>query len=932
MAQRHSALEYGAEHAGVSRISNEEIPNGSGSSDELSASSTTSTQPDNEQRGGFTEHSERKAEPHTFSPPTPAFLAQVRTAEMLREAILRHVRYTLVRPLSELKPVDYLKPVSLAIRDRIVDRMLETEARFRHKDAKRLYYLSMEFLMGRSLGDNLSNLRVEELCREVLAGFGVSLDEVLDSESDAGLGNGGLGRLAACFLESLATLGMPGYGYGIDYEYGLFKQEIVGGFQREKPDRWKANGTPFQIEHPEEAVSIPLYGRLDSQRDADGKLKQTWTNYKVVVGSPTDMPIVGYLGQTVNWLRLFTARASEDFDIEIFNRGDYIHAVEQKIASENISRVLYPSDSAMAGKELRLVQEYFLVACAIGDIMRRFRQQHDDFELFPSKAAIQMNDTHPSLAVAELMRVLVDQYGVAFDKAWDITRDTLAYTNHTLLPEALEKWSVPLMEKVLPRHVQIIFTINDRFLHDINDLPFMDGEKLRKMSIIEEGYEKHVRMANLCIVGSHSVNGVSALHSSLLVKNLVPEFAELWPEKFNNKTNGVAPRVWLMKANPGLTDLISQALDEQKWITDLSRLRDLEPFADKPDFRDAFKQVKRQNKLKLAASIEDQLGIVVNPDSIFDVQIKRIHEYKRQLLAVMHVIHNYLQIVDYGVAPTSPRTYIFAGKAAPGYWAAKQVIKLIHNLADVVNHDQRVNDLLKVVFLPDYRVSLATLIIPGADLSEQISTAGMEASGTGNMKLAMNGALTIGTWDGANIEIAEEVGLDNIYIFGLRAEEILEMQQKGTYNPRERYDNDPLIKEVMDALASDRFCPNEHGLFRWIFDELVHRGDRYYHIADFPSYIEVQKQVSDEYQKDDVWCRKAILNVARIGKFSSDRSVTEYARDIWHIGSYEKPAPGLKGNTKPHNGVPATTPPVLNGEAIPVAELKPQPQPDTLRD
>jgi starch phosphorylase len=519
-----------------------------------------------------------------------------------------------------------------------------------------------------------------------------------------------------------------------------------------------------------------------------------------------------------------------------------------------------------------------------------------------------------------------------FDKAWDITRNTLAYTNHTLLPEALEKWSVPLMEKVLPRHVQIIFTINDRFLHDINDLPFMDGEKLRKMSIIEEGYEKHVRMANLCIVGSHSVNGVSALHSSLLVKNLVPEFAELWPEKFKNKTNGVAPRVWLLKANPGLTDLISQALDEQKWITDLSRLRDLEPFADKPDFRAAFKQVKRQNKLKLAATIEDQLGIVVNPDSIFDVQIKRIHEYKRQLLAVMHIIHDYLQIVDHGVVPTSQRTYIFAGKAAPGYWAAKQIIKLIHNVADVVNHDQRVNDLLKVVFLPDYRVSLATLIIPGADLSEQISTAGMEASGTGNMKLAMNGALTIGTWDGANIEIAEEVGLDNIYIFGLRAEDILEMQHKGTYNPRERYDNDPMIKEVMDALASDRFCPNEHGLFRWIFDELVHRGDRYYHIADFPSYIEVQKQICDEYQKDDVWCRKTILNVARIGKFSSDRSVMEYARDIWHIGAYEKPAPGLKGNAKPHNGVPATAPPVLNGEAIPVVELKPQPQPDIVHD
>ena len=845
----------------------------------------------------------------------------VRPPLTLREAILNHVQYTLVRPTTGLKPVDYLKPLSLAIRDRIVDRMMSTDSKFRHKDAKRLYYPSMEFLMGRSLGDNVSNLRIEEQCRGVLAGLGVDLDEVLESESDAGLGNGGLGRLAACFLESLATLGMPGYGYGIDYEYGLFKQEIVDGFQREKPDRWKANGTPFEIEHPEEAVSIPMYGRMDSQRDAGGNLKQTWINYKVVLGIPSDMPIVGYLGHTVNWLRLFTARASEDFDIEIFNRGDYMHAVAQKIASENISRVLYPSDAAIAGKELRLVQEYFLVACAIGDIMRRFRQEHHDFELLPDKAAIQMNDTHPSLAVAELMRVLLDQEGLPFAKAWDITRRTLAYTNHTLLPEALEKWSVPLMEKVLPRHVQIIFSINDRFLGEINDMPNMSAEKLRKMSIVEEGYEKHVRMANLCIVGSHSVNGVSELHSDLVVKSLVPEFAELWPEKFNNKTNGVAPRRWLMKANPGLTDLISQTLDEQKWITDLSRLRDLEPFADDAAFRAAFKEVKRQNKLKLAENIAAQLNVTVNPDSIFDVQIKRIHEYKRQLLAVMHVIHDYLRIVEHGAVPASARTYIFAGKAAPGYWAAKQIIKLIHNVANVVNTDARVKDAIKVTFLPDYRVSLATLIIPGADLSEQISTAGMEASGTGNMKLSMNGALTVGTWDGANIEIAQEVGLENIFIFGLRAEEILEMQRGGRYNPRERYDNDPVIKEVMDALASDRFCPSEHGLFRWIFDELVHRGDKYYHIADFPSYVEVQNEISEEYQKDEIWCRKSILNVARIGKFSSDRTVLEYARDIWHIGPYEKAAKGFKPAGKP----PASggsEPPALNGEGIPVAKLE----------
>ncbi len=819
---------------------------------------------------------------------SPEFLSQARPAEVLREAILRHVRYTLVRPTSELKPADYLKPVSLAIRDRIVDRMLETESRYRHKDSKRLYYLSMEFLMGRSLGDNLSNLRVEDMCREVLASFGVSLDEVLDSENDAGLGNGGLGRLAACFLESLATLGMPGFGYGIDYEYGLFKQEIFNGFQREKPDRWKANGTPFQIEHPEEAVNIPLYGKVEGPREVEHSLEQVWNPQKVVVGIPTDMPVVGYLGQTVNWLRLFTARASEDFDIEIFNRGDYIRAVEQKIQSENISRVLYPSDSVMSGKELRLVQEYFLVACALGDIFRRFRQQHKQFDLLPSKIAIQMNDTHPSLAVAELMRILLDEERLPWEQAWEITQQTLAYTNHTLLPEALEKWSVPLLEKVLPRHMLIIFNINHEFLRQMQQYSFLDDEKRRRMSIIEEGYEKQVRMANLCIVGGHSVNGVSKLHTDLLVSSLAPEFAQVWPEKFNNKTNGVAPRRWLMKANEGLTDLISRTLDENKWITDLHKLRDLEPFADDEEFREAFRQVKRQNKLRLAGIIQDLSGVSVDPDSMFDAQIKRIHEYKRQTLNVMGIIHDYLGIVERGEMPLVPRTYIFAGKAAPGYWAAKQIIKLIHSVAEVVNSDERTRDMMKVAFLPDYRVSLAQLIMPAADLSEQISMAGMEASGTGNMKLAMNGALTIGTYDGANIEIAEEVGEDNVFIFGLRSEEIREMQQKGSYNAQARYESDPAVREVMDALASDRFCPNEHGLFRWLFDELVHRGDRYFHIADFPAYVETQQLIDTEYLNEEVWWRKAILNVARIGKFSSDRTILEYARDIWHIGQFEK--------------------------------------------
>jgi glycogen phosphorylase len=856
---------------------------------------------------------------------TEEFLTQGRPAEVLREAILRHIRYTLVRPTSELTPSDYLIPVCLAVRDRIVDRLMETERRYRHKDQKRLYYLSMEFLMGRSLADNLSNLRADESCREVLAGFGVSLDDVLESEADAGLGNGGLGRLAACMLESMATLGMPGFGYGIDYEYGLFRQEIFNGFQREKPDRWKANGTPFQMEHANEFVAINLYGKVEAQRDDrddEDNARQSWSGHKTVIGVPADMPIVGYLGQTVNWLRLFTARASEDFDIEIFNRGDYVRAIEQKIQSENISRVLYPSDSVVSGKELRLVQEYFLVACAIGDIMRRFRKQHGDkFELFPSKIAIQMNDTHPSLSVAELMRSLMDDHGLAYEQAWEITQQTLAYTNHTLLPEALEKWSVPLLEKVLPRHMQIIFNINHKFMRDMQQYSFMNTDKLQRMSIIEEGYEKQVRMANLCIIGSHSVNGVSVLHTDLLKKSLAPDFYEVWPEKFNNKTNGVAPRRWLMESNPGLTELISQTLDENKWITSLDRLRELEKWAEDPEFRAAFKEVKRQNKLKLQSVIQQQTDVLVDPDSIFDVHIKRIHEYKRQLLNVMHIVSDYLRIVEHGELPAVPRTYIFAGKAAPGYWAAKQIIKLIHNVADVVNNNSKAKEWIKVTFLPDYRVSLAELIMPAADVSEQISTAGMEASGTGNMKLAMNGALTIGTWDGANIEIAQEVGEDNIYIFGLRAEQIAEMKEKGTYIPRDLYDEDPQIKEVLDAINSDRFCPNEHGLFGWIFDELLDRGDKYFHLADFLSYVDTHRLIEQEYLSDDVWWRKAVLNVARIGKFSSDRTVQEYARDIWHIGPYEKSWRPAKPSVRAAASAPVAK---SNGEDVSTPQSVPE--------
>jgi starch phosphorylase len=810
-------------------------------------------------------------------------------SETLRKSILRHIRYTLARPQSDFTARELFMPVSLAVRDFLIDRMLETEKRYCQQSVKRLYYLSLEFLMGRWLSDNLCNLRLHEQCRSVLAEFGIALEDVLEVEPDAGLGNGGLGRLAACFLESLATLGMPGFGYGIDYEYGLFKQEIAGGHQREKPDRWKSEGTPFYIERPHELCEIPLYGRIEHTRDSAGNRRQRWADPRIVVGVPNDMPVAGYTGHTVNYLRLFTARASEDFDIEIFNRGDYIRAVEQKIASENISRVLYPSDSVRSGKELRLIQEYFLVACSLKDIVRNYLASHAGFDDFPAKVAVQMNDTHPSLSVAELMRLLMDENHLDWERAWQITEATLGYTNHTLLPEALEKWPVPLLERVLPRHMEIIFGINHQFLRTVARRGPVDVETQRRMSIIEEGPEKQVRMAHLAIVGSHAVNGVSRLHTELLKNSLVPDFAHLWPERFSNKTNGVAPRRWILKANPRLAALLSETIGD-RWITDLQHVREIEKFCSDAAFQSEFLAIKRHNKQRLAAEVLKTTRITIDPASLFDVHIKRIHEYKRQLLNVMRIIHEYLSVVEDGEEPKVSRTYVFAGKAAPGYWAAKQIIKLINNVAQVVNADRRVNDRLKVVFVPDYRVSLAEIIIPAADLSQQISTAGMEASGTGNMKLAMNGALTLGTHDGANIEIMEEVGEPNIYMFGLTPDEVRWYKEQGTYNPRLLYEASPMLRRVMDSLAADRFCPEEQGLFRWIVDEILDRGDRYFLMADLPSYIEASRKAEKDFQSPSAWVSKAILNVARVGRFSSDRTVREYARDIWGIQSAVFPA------------------------------------------
>lgn len=808
------------------------------------------------------------------------------TSDVL-QSLCWHVRYSLGKAGEGLCKHELFTAVALTVRNRIIDLMIETERRYQQKDVKRLYYLSLEYLIGRSLTNNLVNLGLYDLFREALLQQGIDLDEIEETESDAALGNGGLGRLAACFLDSLATLGMPSYGYGINYEYGIFKQEIHHGYQHEKPDKWLKGMSPWLIERYEERFFIPIYGRIEHTVDSNGHYQPRWVDWKLIVGVPYDMPIVGYGGKTVNVLRLFSARSYHEFDMQIFNSGDYISAVEQKIASETISKVLYPSDSVAAGKELRLTQEYFLVACALRDIVRRYTQQHDTFDQFARKAAIQLNDTHPALAIAELMRILVDENHLPWEHAWQITEQTFGYTNHTLMPEALEKWPVDLFERLLPRHLQIIYEINRRFLEHVMWLYPGDTEKLRRVSIIEEGEQKQVRMAHLAIIGSHSVNGVSKLHSELITKSLVPDFYDLFPHKFNSKTNGVTPRRWLKLANPRWSQLLDKTIGKG-WITDLERLRALEPYAQDPAFQQQFRQVKQLNKLRLAHLVRETTGVSVPPDSLFDVQVKRIHEYKRQLLKVLHIIHLYLRIVEEQQYPAVPYTFIFAGKAAPGYWAAKNTIKLINNVASVVNHDHRARDYLRVVFLPDYRVSLAEVIIPAADLSEQISTAGMEASGTSCMKFAMNGALTIGTLDGANIEILEEVGAENIYIFGHTAEQIREMRREGSYDPRALYETNPFIRRVMDTFRSDLFCPHEPGLFQWIFDNLVYHGDYYFHLADLPSYLETQEQVAQEYCQPEVWTRKAILNVARIGKFSSDRTVREYARDIWGIRSVRR--------------------------------------------
>jgi glycogen phosphorylase len=797
--------------------------------------------------------------------------------------ILRHARYDLGMSRDRLTARELLAATALAARDRAVDGLLATEERYAKADAKRLYYLSMEFLVGRSLENNLQNLGLLAEARRALGEIGGDLEEVLAAEHDAALGNGGLGRLAACFLESLASLDMPGFGYGIHYEYGLFRQEIDNGGQREQPDNWLAYGSPWEIERPDEAVVVPAYGFIEHTTDAEGHYNPLWLGWKALVGVPYDFPVVGYGGRTVNWLRLFAARSSQEFDMEIFNEGDYLRAVEQKMESETVSKVLYPSDAVAGGRELRLLQEYFLVACAVRDLARRFaRRPEADFADFARQVAVQLNDTHPALTVLELMRLLVDEQRLSWDAAWQTVCSTCGYTNHTLMPEALERWPVPLLERVLPRHLQILYEINQRFLAEAAARWPGDTARLRRMSIIEEGEPKQVRMAHLAIVGSHSVNGVAALHSELVKTDLVPDFYALWPEKLNNKTNGVTPRRWLLTANPHLARLLDEALGTG-WAADLDRLRGLDELADDTGFRDSFAAVKQWNKARLARVIATTARVDVDPASLFDIQVKRIHEYKRQLLNALHIAHQYLALVEDGVTPPAPKTYVFAGKAAPGYWRAKQIILLINSLARVINGDPRAREWLRVAFIPDYRVSLAEVIIPAGELSEQISTAGTEASGTSNMKFAMNGALTIGTLDGANVEIREEVGAENIFIFGLTVDEIAARKADGSFRPAAFYESDPALRRVLDALAADRFSPGAWGRFDWVKLALLEGGDPYFHLADFAAYRETQERAGREYLDPALWWTKAIHNVAHSGRFSSDRTIREYAGEIWGL-------------------------------------------------
>lgn len=833
-----------------------------------------------EKEGAATAKSSGKAKKRQPRQETP--LPDVRTGmsvPVLAKAFRDQLLFSQCRTVDNATPHDLFRAEALTVRDRLIHRWAATQQAYIQHGVKRVFYFSAEFLMGRLLGNNLLNLGIREEMEQALSENGLSLHEIEEVEHDAGLGNGGLGRLAACFLDSCATLGLPVTGYGIRYEFGIFRQELESGYQVEAPDQWLRFGNPWEIARPEYTVRVRFGGRTEAYLDSRGDVRIRWVDTQDVLGVPYDTPIPGYANNTVNNLRLWSSTADQAFDFKSFDQGDYEAAVRAKTDSENISKVLYPNDNSMQGKELRLKQQYFFVSCSLQDIVRRHLDHHDSFQTFAEKITIQLNDTHPTIAIPELMRVLLDDHHLPWNEAWKITQKTFAYTNHTLLPEALEKWPVSLFERLLPRHLELIYEINSRFLDQVRKKYYGQLDRLERMSIVSNS-PKMIRMAHLAVVGSFSVNGVAELHTELLRSRVLTDFAEMFPERFNNKTNGVTPRRWIQYANPELSQLLDDTIGTD-WKKDLEELSDLDEHISKKALRDRFRKVKLAAKKRVAEYVEQHKGLEIDPESLFDIQIKRFHEYKRQHLNVLHIIHLYNEIKKNPATEIVPRTFIFAGKAAPGYFLAKRIIKLINSVAEVVNNDPDVDGRLRVVFLENYSVSLAELLVPAADLSEQISTAGYEASGTGNMKFALNGAVTIGTLDGANVEIRQCVGHDNFFLFGMTAEEVEEQARAG-YNPYKEYEKCQPLREVIDLIANNHFSPEEPGIFYPILDELI-KTDRFMVLADFWPYVRCQRKVAAAFAKKDEWSQIALRNIARCGKFSSDRTILQYAEEIWDV-------------------------------------------------
>jgi len=802
-------------------------------------------------------------------------------AVQLLDDIQKHIVGTLGNDFNPPRKDTFYNGLAYSVRDRLAQRWLKAQRNFYDHGTKRVYYLSMEFLPGRFLMNYVTNMQIGAQVKEAIDGTDFTLEQLETEEWDAGLGNGGLGRLASCFMDSMATMKIPGFGYGIRYDYGIFYQTIESGYQVEHCDNWIRQGNPWEFARRGFLYDVNFGGRSEAYTDEKGAIRYRWTQTEMIKAMACDILVPGYGNDNVNNMRLWAAVSNEDFNLTHFNRGDYTGAMEAKVLSENISKVLYPSDEKEEGKKLRLKQQYFLVAATFQDIMRRFKRHNKDFSTFSQQIAVQLNDTHPTIAIPELMRLLLDEEGLLWDEAWNICVKTFAYTNHTVLPEALESWSVDLLGSLLPRHMQIIYDINDKFMKEVTAKFPGRLDVMAKLSLIDDGYPKKVRMAHLAIVGSHAVNGVAMLHSKILKEHLFKEFDVCFPGRLTNITNGVTPRRWILQANPQLSKLISLHIGDG-WITNLDELKKLIPLADDVGFKEAWNGVKKSNKERLAGYILRKTGVTVDTDSLFDVHTKRMHEYKRQLLNVLHAITLYVRLRENPDFDMTPRAIIFAGKAAPAYHLAKLIIKLINSVAQVVNNDESVSKKLKVIFLPNYCITQAEKIIPASDLSEQISTAGLEASGTGNMKFAMNGALTIGTLDGANVEIMEEVGEENIFIFGLKADEVVGMKERG-YNPHDYLQNDMELKRVIELIDSNHFCPNEPGLFRPILSTLFEEGDKYMVLADYRSYVDTQGAVGRLYRNKDEWIKKSILNTANMGKFSSDRSIKEYAERIWGI-------------------------------------------------